>query len=290
MDTQSITFSEFRVSSIPAANVSNVEQYSPLRYPGGKTWLVPHIKKWLSTPVDLLIEPFTGGGIVSLTSVMNNLAQKALMIELDRDVASFWRTALEYPEELIRRIRSFIPNRIDVERLGLDMPKTVQDQGFRTLVLNRTRRGGVLAPGASLVKNGENGTGISTRWYPNTLVDRLQAIAKHADRLLFYEGDGIRMLELLCNIENTAFFIDPPYTARGGKQAGNRLYYHNTVDHEHIFYVLANSNANFLMTYDLSSEIKALIKRYGFDAVLVEMKNTHHRRIPELVISREKLF
>ena len=35
-------------SPIPAANVSSVPQRSPLRYPGGKTWLVPHIRAWLS--------------------------------------------------------------------------------------------------------------------------------------------------------------------------------------------------------------------------------------------------
>ena len=34
-------------SSIPAVNVAEVPQRSPLRYPGGKTWLIPHIRAWL---------------------------------------------------------------------------------------------------------------------------------------------------------------------------------------------------------------------------------------------------
>lgn len=37
----------FPVSPIPAANVSSVPLRSPLRYPGGKTWLIPHIREWL---------------------------------------------------------------------------------------------------------------------------------------------------------------------------------------------------------------------------------------------------
>ena len=33
---------------IPAVNVATVPQRSPLRYPGGKTWLIPHVRAWLS--------------------------------------------------------------------------------------------------------------------------------------------------------------------------------------------------------------------------------------------------
>ena len=54
------------VSPIPAVNVASVPQRSPLRYPGGKTWLIPHIRAWLGAIAPqprLLIEPFAGGGI-----------------------------------------------------------------------------------------------------------------------------------------------------------------------------------------------------------------------------------
>ena len=281
---------KFRTSSILAANVSSVQQRSPLRYPGGKTWLVPHIKEWLKNPVDVIVEPFAGGGIVSLTAVMDNLAQQAIMVELDRDISSFWRTALEYPEEIIQRIQTFTPTRADVERIALKLPERVQDQGFRALVLNRTRRGGILASGSSYIRRGENNGGICSRWYPDTLIFRLKAIADHSDRLLFYEGDGLRTLELLCSRKGAAFFVDPPYTADGGKRAGTRLYTHNSVDHERIFSILAGSNANFLMTYDSSPKVRELVYHYDFDAVSVEMKTTHHQRMTELVITRDKLF
>ena len=36
----------------------------------------------------LLVEPFAGGGIVSLTAVMENLADESIMVELDKDVAA----------------------------------------------------------------------------------------------------------------------------------------------------------------------------------------------------------
>lgn len=281
---------DFGQSKIPAANVSSVPQRSPLRYPGGKTWLVPHIREWLDSQVPLLIEPFAGGGIVSLTAVMEMLAEQALMVELDRNVSSFWRAALEHSDELIERIRSFKLNRTSITGLVQEAPKTVLDHGFRTLVLNRTRRAGILAPGAALIKRGENDAGITSRWYPETLVRRLKEIAKYSDRLGIYQGDGVRLLELLSDKPGAAFFIDPPYTAGDGKRAGTRLYTHNTVDHEQIFKILADSRANFMMTYESSPEITSLVRRHGFQGATVEMKTSHHRKIRELIITREKQF
>lgn len=283
---------EFDRSALPAVNVASVPQRSPLRYPGGKTWLIPHIRKWLGDgpPTPLLMEPFAGGGIVSLTSVMEGRANRALMVDLDRDVSAFWRAALDHSEDLIARILAFSPDRDGVEQLARQAPQSVLDHGFRTLVLNRTRRGGVLAPGASLTRHGENGGGLCSRWYPDTLAKRLRDIARHADRLLFYEGNGVGMLDTFADYPETKFFVDPPYTAAGGKRAGSRLYRHNTVDHARIFHTLARSHADFLMTYDYSSQVVELIREHHFHAVVVDMKNGHHARIPELVITRDSLF
>jgi DNA adenine methylase len=59
-------------------NVASVPQRSPFRYPGGKTWFVPRLRQWLSYQLKkprLLIEPFAGGGIVSLTAGFEDLAE-----------------------------------------------------------------------------------------------------------------------------------------------------------------------------------------------------------------------
>ena len=99
---------------------------------------------------------------------MEGLAERCLMVELDSDVAAFWKAALCYSDELIARIRNFTPTRESVEQLVKHTPDTDTDtvagRGFRTLVLNRTRRGGILAAGASLTRTGENGKGIASRW------------------------------------------------------------------------------------------------------------------------------
>ena len=282
------------VSPIPAVNVATVPQRSPLRYPGGKTWLIPHVRAWLSgmnPKPKLLIEPFAGGAIVSLTAVMEGWVDCCLMSEIDPDVAAFWRAALWHGDELIDRVQSFVPTRESVAQLDCGVQNDVVAHGFRTLVLNRTRRGGILANGASLTRAGEAGKGVSSRWYPDTISRRIRAIAKHADRIDFRQTDGLEMLERLDGSQGStsAIFVDPPYTA-AGKGAGKRLYNHNVVDHPGLFQRLAQSEADFLMTYDKSPEILGLTRRHGFHTSRVCMKNTHHAQIWEMLITRRAVF
>ncbi len=288
-----VAYQQFPISRIPGVNVATVPQRSPFRYPGGKTWLIPHIRDWLSlSRPQVLVEPFAGGGIVSLTAVMENLVDEAVMIERDHDVAAFWHVALQDGEELIRRIHDFTPTRELVSALERVDIRSVGRHAFRTLVLNRTKRAGILAPGASFTKAGESNKGIVSRWYPDTLVKRLRAITGHADRITFFEGDSMRLLEPLLQGwgQKAMAFVDPPYTAIGGKKAGSRLYTHCTIDHAELFDILARCQTDFLMTYDEAPEVVDLIHRHAFHAVRVEMKNAHHNRLSELVITRERLF
>ena len=287
-------YDETPVSPIPAVNVATVPQRSPLRYPGGKTWLIPHIRAWLSAmeqPPGLLIEPFAGGAIVSLTAVMENLAQRCILAEIDQDVAAFWKATLCHNRELRSRVREFVPTRELVEELEGSSPRSVIDRGFRTLVLNRTRRGGILASGAALARVGENGKGVTSRWYPQTTINRLTAISDYTDRIDFQEVDGLKLLEkrLSNSPGGTVVFADPPYTF-GGKRAGARLYNSNCVDHPLLFSILSASGVEFLMTYDKSPEILSLVNEHGFSAVQVWMKNTHHARVLELIVTRHPVF
>ena len=300
------------LSPISAANVASVPQRSPLRYPGGKTWLAPHLRAWLGS-VDpaptVLLEPFAGGAISSLTAVMEGLVARCLLAELDEDVAAFWQAALHHNDKLVARIRDFDLTRHSVERLAVETraDEDVVARGFRTLVLNRTRRGGILAEGAALNRAGENGRGVASRWYPDTIIARLKALAEYAGRIEFRHTDGLRLLEetLASGLESSggesaggkpagrnlrmAVFVDPPYTA-GGKRAGRRLYNHNVVDHPRLFAALAEGGADFLMTYDDAPEIRELIGQYGFHAVRIPMKNTHHAQVWELAITNRKVF
>ena len=234
----------FPLSPIPAANVAAMPLRSPLRYPGGKTWLIPHIREWLRQQPQqprLLIEPFCGGGIISLTAVAEQLTGRCLMVELDRDVAAFWKAALRHTEQLQTMIAGFEPSRDSIRQLTATPPDSTVEHGFRTFVLNRTRRGGILTAEAGLARYGERGQGVAFRWYPQTLCDRLAEIGQNSERIVFCEGDGLAVLSAVADIPRTVVFADPPYTA-GGRRRERRLYNHGQVDPRAVFDTLATSS------------------------------------------------
>ena len=270
-------------------NVASVPQRSPFRYPGGKTWLVPYIRVWLSqraSPPNAFIEPFAGGGIVSLTVAFERLAKHVTMVEIDEQVGAVWETILHGDGEwLANQIATFEMTPEQARFILSNNPATVREQAFKTIVKNRVNRGGILAQGAGMVKNGENGKGIHSRWYPQTLKNRILQIIAIRDRISFIQGDGLEILRQNSECVDTAFFIDPPYTA-SVKKAGTRLYDCSEIDHAQLFSIAANLTGDFLMTYDNDEEIRTLAERYHLEIVAVAMKNTHHVKMSELLIGK----
>ena len=274
------------VLSDTVVNVASVPQRSPLRYPGGKTWLVPEIRKYLAGldfRPEVFVEPFAGGGIASLTAVMDCYVDRAVLCERDPDISNLWQCMLDDAEELARRVEGFVATPENVNAVFADAGVSGMDAAFRTLLRNRVSRGGIMAKGASVMKQGENGHGISSRWYPDTLAARIRAIGNYAERLDFFQGDGVSLVELCKDNEAAAFFIDPPYTA-AGKRAGRRLYTYNEIDHEDLFERMSLVRGVFMMTYDESPDVIEMARRRGFHLAKVPMKNTHHAVMYELLI------
>ncbi len=273
----------------PVVNVSSVPQRSPFRYPGGKTWLIPIARLWLASlgaKPKTLVEPFAGGGGIGLMAAFESHVARSLLVELDGDVAVVWRCMVTgNAAELAERVRRFVCDDASV-REALAMPTEDEvGRAFQTLLRNRVSRGGILAPGAGFVKRGEAGKGIASRWYPETLAGRIEAIRDHRERLMFRQEDG---LETICSYAadpEAAFFVDPPYPI-----AGRRLYRFFKLDHRELFVRLASVKGPFLATYDQSPEIQTLAEEFGFAWKLVPMKSTHHTRKFELIISRDVGF
>jgi DNA adenine methylase len=270
-------------------NVSKVPQLSPFRYPGGKTWLIPAVRHWLyslDSKPKILIEPFAGGGIVGLTAASEGLANRVVMVELDEDVAAVWKTTLGRESEwLVRRILDFDLTRESVVAEIERRPRSVRQRAFQTILKNRTYHGGILAAGSGLLKGGENGKGISSRWYPETLARRLRNIHAMSDRIEFIEGDALEVMEAYRDEAEAVFFIDPPYTA-AGKKAGRRLYRHNELDHRALFRLASLVTGDVLLTYDDAEGVRDLAAEVGFSVDMVAMQNTHLQKMNELVIGR----
>lgn len=260
--------------------------FSPFRYPGGKTWLTPFIIRWLSPTVDCIVEPFTGGGNVSIAAVSLDLAKKAFLTEKDPNVSAVWRVMLNgCCGELVEKVKSFEITEENVKALIREPAASTLDLAFKTIVHNRVSHGGVIAKGAGILKNGESGRGLTSRWYPETLAARIDHINSLKDRFSFNEANGLHLLKLFSELptpETFAFFIDPPYS-----KAGRRLYDHHEMDHAELFRVAAKLPGRLLMTYDDSAYIKRLARENDLLVRHIPMRSVHHVEKYELLISRD---
>lgn len=266
-------------------NVASVPMRSPFRYAGGKTWFVPYFRKWLKskqTKNIKLIEPFAGGGIISLTAAFENLADSILMVEKDEDVAAVWRTIFSSQYKwLVNKIINFEVTAGNANEIISQKPKSLREHGFQTILRNRLQHGGILANGAGLLKNGENGKGLKSRWYPETLKRRIVEIQAAKHKIQFLEGDAFQVIKEYSKDSNAVFFVDPPYTV-----AGRRLYKYHTINHNELFKCISEVKGDFILTYDDAEEIEKLAKQYNLKVKRVIMKTTHHVPKYELVIGK----
>lgn len=270
-------------------NVASVPKLSPFRYPGGKTWLVPYVRRWLYHWSDYrgkpcrLIEPFAGGAIVSLTAGFEDLADQVVFAELDSHVSAVWKVILNGKAVwLAERIRTFEVSYETVRKILDHPPRDICEHAFQALLRNRVQRSGIMAPGAGLILTGENGRGLLSRWYPETLARRIIEINRRKARFNFQVRDGFDLIEEFAGDPSVVFFVDPPYT-----KSAKRLYEHWHVDHERLFQLIAEVAGNFLMTYDDADEIRTLAKRFKLEARAIAMKNGHNAKMTELLIGRD---
>jgi DNA adenine methylase len=283
--TQQMTMFDFPEYSKTktVVNVSSVPQRSPFRYPGGKTWLIPTIRYWLkqNLKAPLLIEPFAGGGIVSLTAAFENLADHIIMVEIDEEIAAVWKVILNNKNKwLADKIFSFNLTHENIKS-ELEKPnKSLHDIAFCTILKNRVFHGGILAKGSGMIKNGENGKGLASRWYPKTLHDRIRVIEFVKSKIDFITGDAFEIIEQNLDNKSAFFFIDPPYTV-----AGKRLYTHFDINHEKLFLLIAQLKGKFMLTYDDTDEIRQLADKSNLQYRTIPMKTTHHLQKNEIIIS-----
>jgi DNA adenine methylase len=266
-------------------NVASVPQRSPFRYPGGKTWLVPYTRSWLAhkrNPVGILVEPFAGGGIIGLTAGFEGLADHVVLVERDANVAAVWHTILGGQAKwLADQILNFDLTRENVTAVLRSEPASQRARAFAVILRNRVQRGGIMAEGAGLVKTGENGRGLNSRWYPETLARRIQEIADARERFSFIEGDAFEVIRRYADDENAAFFVDPPYTV-----ASKRLYLHWQVDHRELLGLLAKVKGDALLTYDNTREIALLASEFDFETQAIATRAGDRAKPEKLLIGR----
>lgn len=267
-------------------NVSAQPKLSPFRYPGGKTRLGELVHYWLmcGPKVNSFTEPFAGGASVGLYVATKGLAKKVKLVEIDEDVAAVWQTILsEDYSWLCKKIGNYTPTRGRVLDLLTSAPRSTRERAFKTLVRNRVARSGLLWNGAGISRSGERGDGLSSRWYPTTLVKRIEHIHLIRRRISFKHGCGLEEIKKASDDNRNALFVDPPYSTLI-TSAGRRLYRHNEIDHAHLFALLAKGDARFLMTHENSGPVRALVSDCKMESAKLPVLTAQNKFSKELLI------
>lgn len=232
-----------------------IKQYvSPLRYPGGKTKLVPYIAGILPSNIKRLVEPCCGGSSVSLSLLFAGLVEDIVINDIDINVYTLFRVILSTPEVLIDRIKKEIPNRetyfIYRESLKQDNLLDEPERAFRFLYCNRLAFSGIFFSNPMQK--------IDARWKPSTIIKKIIKIWEYREHIKVYNMDAKTIIEEEYWAGNdTLIFIDPPFYKKG-----KVLYRKSYCDKEHLelSWLLESlyrevPGAHMIITYDNTEEI-----------------------------------
>ena len=242
--------------------------YSPLRYPGGKTKLAPLLEllmKNAGIEKGVYIEPFAGGAGAALSLLFNKKARKIVINDYDIAIYSVWFAILNETEKFIQLI--------DEAKLTVDEWKRQKEYylsnktkyslelAFATFYLNRTNRSGILKAGPI---GGYAQTGkyfIDARFNKNKLKERIREIAKHRGKIKLYNmeiKDFIR--KVIPRYKKDSFtYFDPPYYNKGKELYTN---FFKPEDHANLAKLIFNIKTHWMITYDDVNEIEHYYSNY----------------------------
>lgn len=238
--------------------------YSPLRYPGGKTFLFSFfdgIIKENGLENVTYVEPFAGGAGAALTLLFLEKVDKIVINDFDRAIYSFWKSAIFDADKFIRKIKA---SKVTIQEWKKQKaiysdPKSNQfDLGFATFFLNRTNVSGILNGGPIGGMEQKGKWKIDARFNKEKLSERIHQLSLYKNRISVFNKDGVKLIHKYLNKKNTFIYLDPPYYEKG---AALYLNHYKKDNHEMLAKQLnENADAFWLLTYDDKKEIRSLYK------------------------------
>lgn len=270
--------------------------YSPLRYPGGKGKMAKYFKKVFkknSLMGGTYVEPYTGGGSVALSLLIEKYASKIIINDIDYSIYAFWYSVLNHTNELCKLIED-TPINIEVWRRQKKIQKNKEERnilelGFSTFFLNRTNRSGILGAGAIGGIEQKGNWKIDCRYNKKALIERIKKIASHKKDIQLYNLDAVKLIKKLQNKlpTKTLFYLDPPYHGKGKELYLN---YYNDNDHKNISLTIREvRKQKWIMTYDNTELIKNLYKKYRHLDYLLTYTAGKTKKGKELIIFSDNM-
>lgn len=242
--------------------------YSPLRYPGGKTKLAPHIKKVIehnNLRGCQYLEPYAGGAGVALSLLIDDYVSNIHINDFDYAIYAFWKSLIENSTLFLDKVENI---NVSIENwhtqkniLSNYENYSLLELGVATFFLNRTNRSGILKGGVIGGKEQKGNYKLDARFNKCTLLKQLERISLYANRITVSNDDANLLLNKSKSIltESDIVYLDPPYYIKG--QGLYRNYY-NHEDHVTIMNSLKNTKFNWIVSYDNNVEIKKIYSKY----------------------------
>ena len=235
---------------------------SPLRYPGGKTFLFPFFDSMIKDnhlEKVTYIEPFAGGAGAALALLMSGKVERIVINDLDKTVYSFWNSSIFHSARFIRKIES-TPVTIAEWKKQKEIysnPKASEfNLGFATFFLNRTNTSGILDGGVIGGIEQKGKYKVDARFNKKALIERIKKISAYKDKISVFNQDGLKLINKYLSKKNVFIYLDPPYFEKG---ASLYLNHYREDNHEALAKKLnQNPDAFWLLTYDNKKEIKSL--------------------------------
>ena len=85
----------------------SVKNYSPLRYPGGKSRLIDFFVSVIeqnNLQGGTYIEPFSGGAAVALALAIDGHMERVVINDYDRSIYAFWYSVLNFTEAFVEKV------------------------------------------------------------------------------------------------------------------------------------------------------------------------------------------
>lgn len=241
---------------------------SPLRYPGGKTFLYNYIKEIMEYNNFLgysYLEPFAGGAGIAIKLLLKNEVKQIIINDFDIAIYAFWYSILNYTKKFCDKIYNvninleewYIQKKIYKDRKNSNL----LELGFATFFLNRTNISGIITGGVIGGKYQSGKYKIDSRFNKEKLIQKIQNIAAQKDRILLYNKDAIELLndKSIKNNKNIFINFDPPYFFKGKELYTN---FYKKEDHIALSNTIKEIRNEWVLTYDISDFIYSLYSQY----------------------------
>lgn len=254
--------SDFSFARLFCQSNKKIMNYSPLRYPGGKTSLYDFLKKTIKANniIDgIYVEAFAGGAGAALKLLMLEDIFEIHLNDKDEMVYKFWYGILNHTDQFIQMIRDCDLNMEEwnyrkkiLQDYNLRSKLSDVEIGFTTFYLNRCNRSGIIKAGAIGGNKQDGEWKMDARFNKLDLIDKIEKIAKYRDRIKIYNLDAVVFLKNIekniLDKENLLVYLDPPYVEQG--EGLYNVFYKNDDHIKLAKFLQKKCTSNWLVSYD----------------------------------------